>query len=637
MNTPLRSRLDRSTALGALPWLACTLVLALVGCDETHLPDAGTDAAMPGDGGRDAGSSDGSVEPPLDASPDAGPTDSGPIDAGPPCGATTDTETVLSSGMHVLHQNGQTLVSWRDRAEGEGGAEVRYRLLRSAAPIDASNVDSAEVVVRLIPNHSGQLFGSGLRSEDRLDPSLPMARMAESMPPLPVWSGLWASTARVNGCAYFAVQATDREDVPTEAITPGVNATTDPVAELVGEMQPILHATSEERAAGATPTIVTGTPNLPLRVVLHASGGTVSTWGDHYQVFGDPSMGFVDGVPNDMAVQASGAGGEPHLKLSSTDRIWRPEGPGLVQTHWFGYVVPDVDGDLIAHPYTENRLRWMIPWAIERYDVDPNRVICEGGSMGANGCLSFGIRHPDLFAATYPNRPRIYLKHLIDLDFVYYYDEDGATLPDGTPWETFRNAATYVRAHPEDLPFIGWNTGRHDFEGSWAEAVDFIDALESNHHGYAFAWNDGDHSTGVVTGAVVREWYPPGLFARNLSYPAFSNSSINDNMGTGDLSNGDLTGGINLGFVWTLDEDTATNWAIDLQNDLAEAPMTVDVTPRNTQAFHTTAGETVSYTLRRGGGAEVASGTVTADEHGLVTLESVELLPDTVTAIRFTR
>ena len=48
--------------------------------------------------------------------------------------------------------------------------------------------------------------------------------------------------------------------------------------------------------------------------------------------------------------------------------------------------------------------------------------------------------------------------------------------------------------------------------------------------------------------ARIAKYYPPERFARNHSYPAFSNSSIDQKFGNGDPKDGDLEGGINLGF-----------------------------------------------------------------------------------------
>jgi predicted peptidase len=59
-----------------------------------------------------------------------------------------------------------------------------------------------------------------------------------------------------------------------------------------------------------------------------------------------------------------------------------------------------------AYNFTERRMLWLTDWVKNKYHVDPERVYAEGGSMGAWGTAGFALRHPELFAAVYPNRPR---------------------------------------------------------------------------------------------------------------------------------------------------------------------------------------------------------------------------------------
>jgi hypothetical protein len=124
----------------------------------------------------------------------------------------------------------------------------------------------------------------------------------------------------------------------------------------------------------------------------------------------------------------------------------------------------------------------------------------------------------------------------------------------------------------------------------------------------------------------IKRWYPPAKFARNQSYPAFGNSSINQDLGSGEVEvddngrtkgvlkegNGALTGGINLGFVWDNVIDETGKWSVTLSNDLAQAEMTVDVTPRRCQKFKPRRGEQLTWTNTAGG-----NGVVKADPFGL--------------------
>ncbi len=593
--------------------LASGLVLLACCRGEEGAPDAGA--------AGDARARDVGTTTDADTTADAAAS----IDAGAGCDETGRTSTSTDAGLSVLHRNGQSFVIWRDRAEGEEGASIRYRVYRSERPITAtSDLDDAELVGVAL-NNSARLFGYGFDETRRLDPSLPMTPLEEGGEPLPLWSGLFVATATKNACAYYAVLATDPNGNPIEEIEAGINATTQPVAETVAERVPIKVYDSNERERYVEQTRITGTPGLPLRLILHASsarGGPVPGGhvGDYWLYFADRSMGYQDGMPGIFSVQENHAG-PPYLMMRSRDTIVRPEGTPM-ETHWFGYV-SDTPNGRHAYPFTERRLDWLVPWVVNHYRVDPNRVYVMGGSMGAWGTMTYAFRRPERFAAVYPNRPRFRQTSLSNVTSDRS-DIDTLTLPDGQLWSEHHDSIRFVREHPGDLPFLGWNVGRRDGYATWQEQVDMVAALTEGRHGFAFAWNNGDHSSGKASGDEIQRWYPPSLFSLNESYPAFSHSSIDDDLGSGDPADGDLEGGINLGFRWRLLEDTPNRWVVELSNELAEDVMTVDVTPRRLQRFHPAPGTSVHYTLTSSGNP-LRSGMVSVDSDGLVTVESVEL------------
>ncbi len=612
---------SRATLIGGLAVLASVLTA----CD--------VDPARSRDGAIDASSSDATVE---DASVEDASVDA--TDAGPGCRSTRATSTRTESGLAVTHHDGQSFISWPDREEGEAGASIRYRVFRSDAPIrDDAALADAELIADGVLNHSGQLFGEAFRPEHRLDPSRPMAVIEEGGEPLPAWSGLWIATARTNACAYYAVLATDRAGTPLERIEPGINATETPIAERVAPRRPIkVYDSNEREGPSVSRTNITGTSGLPLMVQLHASeaqGGGAGQYGDYLIYFGDETMGYQDGTPGVASIEER-RGDWPYLLLRNRDAIVSPDGSRAIETQWFGYVAQPRTGEgRFAYPYTERRLLFMIHWAIEAYQVDPNRVYAIGGSMGAWGSVLFGFRRPELFAAVYPDRPRFRQRTLSSV--VGPISEEDR-VPSGEPWREHHDTVPFVRSHPGDLPFLAWNCGRRDGFATWQEQVDMVDALTAMRHGFAFAWNDGDHSSGSRSRLPVRMWYPQSRFARDASYPALTHSSIDDDPGDGDPGDGDLEGGINLGFDWIVVEDSEGRWILELSNALVTGAMTVDVTPRRLQRFSPRAGETYAYTISRDG-VELSSGAVVADPNGLVTLEAVPLVEGQATRISIQR
>src|SRR5690606_31033077 len=103
----------------------------------------------------------------------------------------------------------------------------------------------------------------------------------------------------------------------------------------------------------------------------------------------------------------------------------------------------------------------------------------------------------------------------------------------------------------------------------------------------------------------------------------FGNSSIDQDMGHGNPQDGDLEGGINLGFDWQDVWDEVGTWSAALSNSLAKEAMTVDVTPRRCQSFQPRPGESIRWRSSLG-----ESGSVVADGAGRVTAPRVRILPD---------
>jgi hypothetical protein len=270
----------------------------------------------------------------------------------------------------------------------------------------------------------------------------------------------------------------------------------------------------------------------------------------------------------------------------------------------------------------------MVNWAVKHYGADPDRVTVGGSSSGGVGSMNVGFRHPELFAAAYPSVARVRKVPAVPLEGNFVKGQ-AAMMADGkTDYYDRVDGPKFAAAHHADLPFLGWACGRNDGYATWQEHIDMVKAMTAAHHGFAFSWNNGGHGEGGRAMAAISKYYPADKFPRNRSYPAFGNSSIDHKMGNGDPKDGDLEGGINLGFDWKDLRDEAGEWSVALSNELAKEPMMVDVTPRRCQKFKARPGATYRWTTSTGG-----SGTVTADPWGLVTVAKVVLKPGMATTL----
>jgi predicted esterase len=538
------------------------------------------------------------------------------------------------TGIQAVHRHGQTFVTWKDVAEGEAGAKYRYSLYRSSQPITAANLDKAELCYHGVLNCSAKLFGHAFYMKDRLDPAKPYAIIEEGGKPLPPWSGLAVHTVQNPGKAYYAVVATDEKFKPVSAIVPGKSATLQAVEEKPGPIQPIKLYDSKERKSYVAQTSITGKKGLPLHVSVHgsqATGGPAGEWGDYYLYFGTPDMGLRDGMPGVFTVQENRPKDGNFLLLWPRDAIEHPSGRGAFETMWLGYYcIPH--GATHKEPryyrFTENRLLWMIDWSVKRYGADPQRISMGGSSMGGLGSINVGFRHPELFAATYPSTAPFLWWPPSSLHGLQKRDSKTLMADGKTLYADYTNSPKFAAEQHDDMPFLGWAVGRKDTNHNWQEYVDMVNALTANHHGFCFDWNDGGHSEGGRPMSTIQKYYPASKFARNRSYPAFGNSSIDSKLGSGSKDEGDREGGINLGFDWKDVVDEEGRWSVTISNDLAKEAMTVDVTPRRCQKLKLKPGTECKWTASTG-----ASGTVTADKWGLVTVPRVAIKAGTGTVL----
>lgn len=543
------------------------------------------------------------------------------------------------TGIRAVHRHGQTFVTWKDVAEGEPGARFRYSLYRSDEPITRENLARAELCYHGVLNNSAKLYGSAFNMQDRLDPAKPYAVLEEGSQPLPPWSGLAVRTVQKAGRSYYAVVVTDEKYKPVSTVVPGKSATTEAVEEKPAPIQAIkLYDSKERKGPYVRNTQITGQQGLPLVVTLHGSnsrGGGAGEYGDYYLYFGTPEMGYRDGLAGVFSVSETRRKEGNMLTLRMRDAVEHPSGKRAMETYWFGYLcVPQGarHAEPRVYPFTENQIVWITRWVVDRYEADANRVYVGGSSSGGVGSNNVGFRHPELFAAAYPVVGRVRRVPAVALDGKFDRMK-GAMMADGkTAYYDHVDGPRFAAAHREDLPFLGWACGRHDGYATWQEHIDMVRAMTEARHGFAFSWNNGNHSGGGQARQAISKYYPPEKFAKNRSYPAFGNSSINNNMGNGDPNDGDPVGGINLGFLWNDVRDEPGRWSVKLANDLAKEEMTVDVTPRRCQEFKARPGDVIHWANSAGG-----AGKVTADRWGLVTVEKVKITPGQETVLTIER
>jgi hypothetical protein len=213
--------------------------------------------------------------------------------------------------------------------------------------------------------------------------------------------------------------------------------------------------------------------------------------------------------------------------------------------------------------YTEHRLLWILTWVQRHYQTNRNRWYCSGSSMGGCGTISFGLRHPELFAACHAHVPIVSytyadgepgLSSARRLEPAQWNGKIGpeALTNEGVPLLERMNGTKFVAETKQDLPFLFLLNGRQEASIPWGHNPPFYRALDDTHQGFAAYWDDGQHST-VAQNAPedIKAWSKAmRRFRLNESFPAFSRTSSNRNPGAGDSADGDIVGWMTRGMDW---------------------------------------------------------------------------------------
>ena len=563
------------------------------------------------------------------------------------------------TGIAATFHDGQTFLTWTDAATGSAGANYRYEVYRSTSPIvDATSLAAATFLQEAF-NNSGQLVAAGgtWNQTTRQNGALPMSIIQQGScggptytacgTQLPAFTGLAVHTVTANASAYYAVITHDRTGALSDSpVTPGSNATTSPVSESVGIVLPMKIYDSHDtvnRNAGTSSVTISGTTNLPLWFSFSGDGACTDyksgslAFGDLWQYYGDSTMGYQEGVPEAFSVSEDHTGsqfGVRSLYLSHCSLVWTNSGLGSFDPIYSGYLWPDSN---TYQTYVEKAIMSYAQWAIANYGANPNRIYQSGQSAGGYAG-DVAILHPEVFAAVFDSAAEWERQVIPSMITGSIITATSSMLMAGTNQKFLdrMNMPAYISSHCGSLPFIAFSVGRNDTsQGNiWIGMLDMVAALKACHAGFAFAWNNGTHSDGPAAMAFLRTTYQTAI-AKNVSYPAFANDSADNNMGNGSSTNGDCNTGspgstcfVNGGFSWTTPTETSTTWSAAISN--TGATLTVDITPRNSQAFHLTPGQLVNWTASTG-----QKGTVAADVWGLATAPGVTVNAGAATTVAF--
>lgn len=558
------------------------------------------------------------------------------------------------SGLRALHRSGQTFLTWTCPS-GDGWT---YRVYASPSAISSSSGLGAATLLGAVPDSTW--YDRRLSVLKGLQYQFSIDSLAAPLAPS---QGLFVATPGSGGTQYYAVTAQLGDCGENPTIRPGVNALDLPVSEQVASPEPVFQRTiprpgyppvdiytlwTTDRATALFAAMANrpglaydcavlrggAPPTNSLMLVLHARGGDFLS--ASYPLSGHPGewvMALDDYLPT-----------------------------ADVATYWYGYH-ENYDLNLWTNPvpaagvvrdYTLERVIHTLRWARRHLPIDSTRVYAFGISMGGIGSELLALRAPELIAAAMAIVAKFDFSFLSDPNPLNAFNLGAGlrqsvdrlwcpvatNLPSSEGWSTFDalNDGFVVGARRAvSLPPILAFNGRYDTIVGWAEKIPFYRALRDAQESAYLFWDPRDH-LGSATAAWSPMQSPSYLyrFRTDLSFPALSHCSADNDPGDGTVARGDSIGCVN-GFVeWdTLFVDQADSWQTTLT--LRDLPMlsgtamspeslTVDVTPRRTQAFRPVANTICSYrVVRVADGAVVQTGTVTSDSMGLVTVPAAKV------------
>jgi len=488
---------------------------------------------------------------------------------------------------------------------------------------------------------------------------IPRFVVAEGQGPLAPGTGLYVHSAAKAEKAHYAVVTSINGTANTIALSPA-NSLAEGIEEKPGEWEPVLQGTGAGEFGFDFPGekrfyvtwVAPPLSNLPSRSFnwsVHLPPD-VSKPAPLDVSFHD--LGFSYAKPirryNRVAIQIAGhdfapvSGWYGYHESLGTLRSWRD---GRVQ------------------PYTERRIQAFIDWAERTWKIDRRRGFTDGRGLGATGAIHFACKHPDLFAYVLADQGAVHCRdstHLPALEAAWGRVDWAMPNDQGINVWDWQDLTWYVRTKGPayDLPVLAisprghtawepryprrvvgsrttrWMQSHRDFTAL------FKALLETRHMVFAdFDWGPSL--------AILPQW----MDVTTGPVPVFTNSSDVKIKETEDgpsiffePSGSSPSGWIHWHHRWggeAVDQPDRLELTVSVTGG---SEVKADVTPRRATRFRPKPGTTFTWTntcLAEGENnwalrniwkkypakKAIQTGTVTADEHGLVTLKGVIILP----------
>ena len=543
------------------------------------------------------------------------------------------------TNLSAFYRDGQVFVTW-DNLSTTG---VRYNLYKSSTPIqNGSQLSNAENLGSVRDHSARNLRLTGIFGTRYFKIDSAGTQLASTQ-------GLFVATSTEQGLFYYAVTTTIN-NVEDTTIQIGINSLQTSIAEMIEMPRPVYQET--QSVTGKSFDIYAQFVSK-VTSEIYPQMTNEGSYAFHFAIckqgFGlNHSITFYMRPSGNNFLQYAWGIDDPNDWIVTIDD-WIPSGQQLA-TLYYGY---HENFDMFIYPnpiptsgtiynYTSARVEYTINWCLKNLPVDTTRAYMTGWSMGGIGVMLNMTTVAEKIAAIYVLAPifnmsistvATYANQLWGTAGTNLLTNEGSTRN-----QRLNSCCMVSEKRNTSLPIMFTFCGKNDSNVGWAEKVIFYDSVNTNQHGAFHFWSQTDHFN------ILTPWSPSysnfSFFTRyrtNLSYPAFSNCSLNDNPGTGVATDGDSIGTINGYLDWkdnivdSLERYEITLYVKDLLTTqgalVAPDSGTTDITLRRLQNFSVPTGETIFWENIRNGSL-VQQGSFTYDGD-LITLPEVKIYKDT--------
>ena len=555
----------------------------------------------------------------------------------------------LVTDIQAFYRAGQVFITCVE----ESDPDVQYRFYRS--PVAPDSIDAmtwlGAIGLNSTLNRRRAVEGNGV-------PTF----CIQSEVPLPENVALFVHTTVEPAGSYYYAITTVSDGIENTNLVPGQNLTTLALPETLAAPAPVLQQTVTfadrtydiysmwtSNAGTALYPKMCVAPSVPFNFMVMRKPGT----GLHpLYVYCHPRNGNYWGGPGQPHI---GTGLSSEYMVSCDDPV---PAAGL-NTFWIGYnetadwatfQPPPTSG--INYPYTTERIKCTLRMVLEKYAVDPERIIMGGFSMGGTAAAFVGHELGAELAARRLDRPKLNFSGIVETFPAQFnpgmpqrlaYDRLCGTVASnlmfagGHTTYDWANYGYRLGVDPStDMGFITIWAAKRDSVVGWLDKFSTIAALDSLRVPYKFFWDNGTHTVEGEWGALrfASSWVYD--HRRSWSLPAFSNCSANDVLGNGAPATAAAFGTWNGHLDWVKPaSDSQSAWSVSIfkvnlpynsGTKLAPDTIRVDVTPCRSVRFIPTAGVSHAWEVRRTDTNElIASGYSTPNARGQVTVPQVPI------------